>query len=65
MLEQNINSTSFNSKECFINGKKFTIEEFNKNEKLKKKYENNEIKLFDKENQELIFSCGKKSKTIF
>ena len=55
------NSTQY----CFIENKKYNINDFIKDNKILKKYKNGEIKIYDCDKNELIFANGKKIKPYF
>lgn len=53
------------SQECYIDGKKYSINEFIKNEKLVMKCKKGTKTIYDKCNNEIIFCDGKKVKPYF
>jgi hypothetical protein len=54
-----------NTQECYIDDKKYLINEFIGNEILLQKYKNGEIKIYDKLKNELIFADGPKISPYF
>jgi hypothetical protein len=55
----------FDSQECYIDDKKYTLKEFTSNKLLLKKYANDELKIFDNSKNELIFADCKKVSPYF
>ena len=53
------------SQECYIDDKKYSIDEFIKNEKLVMKCKKGEKTIYDKDDNEIIFCDGKKVKPYF
>lgn len=53
------------SQECYIDGSKYSIDEFIKNEKLLKNVKQGIKTIYDKDNNEIIFCDGKKIKPYF
>lgn len=56
---------TFSTQECYINDKKYLINEFIKNENLIRECKEGNQYIYDKEGNELIFCDGKKVKSYF
>ena len=56
---------SFTTQECYINDKKYLINEFIKNENLIRECKEGKQNIYDKDGNEIIFCDGKKVKSYF
>jgi len=56
---------STDTKECYINKKRYSIDEFINNEMIINNYKKGELQIYDKFNNELIFADGKKISPYF
>jgi len=54
-----------NTQECYINDKKYSIDEFIKNNEIITKYREGSLYINDKDKNEIILCTGKKIKPYF